>query len=80
VSAAISPQSSVIGGRDFLERERERFLLSIKDNQIARPENWGGFIVKPTLFEFWQGRLSRLHDRIQYRLEKRHWIIIRLAP
>jgi pyridoxamine 5'-phosphate oxidase len=80
VSAAISPQSSVVPGREFLERERERFLVSIKDKEIPRPLNWGGFLVQPVQFEFWQGRESRLHDRIQYRLEKKNWIIERLAP
>jgi len=80
VSASISPQSSVIDGRGFLERERETLLLSIKDKEMIRPLNWGGFIIKPVQFEFWQGRESRLHDRIQYRLEKKNWIIERLAP
>jgi pyridoxamine 5'-phosphate oxidase len=80
VSAVISPQSSVIHGREFLERRREKLLLQIKDKEIARPSNWGGFIIKPVQFEFWQGRESRLHDRIQFRLEKKSWIIERLAP
>jgi pyridoxamine 5'-phosphate oxidase len=80
VSAVISPQSSLIKGREFLERERERFLSGIKDKEISRPLNWGGFIVSPVQFEFWQGRESRLHDRIQFRLEKNSWIIERLAP
>ena len=80
VSAAISPKVQLLHGREFLERERERFLLSIKDKEIARPLNWGGFLIKPVQFEFWQGRESRLHDRIQFRLEKKNWIIERLAP
>jgi pyridoxamine 5'-phosphate oxidase len=80
VSAAISPQSYVISGRGFLEKEREKLLSRIKDKEIARPLNWGGFIIKPVQFEFWQGRQSRLHDRIQFRLENKKWIIERLAP
>jgi pyridoxamine 5'-phosphate oxidase len=80
VSAIISPQSSMIPNREFLERQRTDFLTIIKDKEIKRPLNWGGFIIKPTQFEFWQGRESRLHDRIQYRMEKNHWIIERLAP
>jgi len=80
VSAVISPQSSVVSGREFLERERDRFLESIKEKKIARPLNWGGFLIKPVQFEFWQGRESRLHDRIQFRLEKKNWIVERLAP
>lgn len=80
VSAAISPQSSVIDGRGFLEKARETYLLRLKDKEMRRPLNWGGFIIKPVQFEFWQGRESRLHDRIQYRIEKKSWIIERLAP
>jgi|WetSurMetagenome_2_1015567.scaffolds.fasta_scaffold306339_1 pyridoxamine 5'-phosphate oxidase len=80
VSAAISPQSSVIPGRDFLEERRGKLLKHLDDKKITRPLNWGGFIVKPVQFEFWQGRESRLHDRIQFRLEKKNWIIERLAP
>jgi pyridoxamine 5'-phosphate oxidase len=80
VSAAISPQSAVIRGRIFLEKERERFISCLGDQKIKRPANWGGFLIKPYLFEFWQGRESRLHDRIQYRLVKMKWTIERLAP
>ena len=48
---------------------------------IKRPDNWGGFAVTPTRFEFWQGRESRLHDRFQYTLrEDGSWDIVRLAP
>jgi pyridoxamine 5'-phosphate oxidase len=80
LSAAISPQSCVIPGRKFLEEEKEKFLLTIRDDKIKRPTNWGGFLVRPAQFEFWQGRESRLHDRIQFRLKKNKWIIERLAP
>ena len=80
VSAVISPQSSVIEGREFLERKREELLKKIKKMEIPRPINWGGFLIKPVQFEFWQGRESRLHDRIRFRLEKKRWIIERLAP
>ncbi len=80
VSAAFSPQSSVISGRKFLEEQRKKFLINNQNNKIQRPFNWGGFIIKPTQFEFWQERKSRLHDRIQFRLEKKVWIFERLAP
>jgi pyridoxamine 5'-phosphate oxidase len=80
VSAVISPQSSVIEGREFLERKREELLKEVTNKEITRPINWGGFLVEPVQFEFWQGRESRLHDRIQFRLEKNNWIIERLAP
>ncbi|HQQ30584.1 MAG TPA: pyridoxine 5'-phosphate oxidase C-terminal domain-containing protein, partial [Tenuifilaceae bacterium] len=45
-----------------------------------RPPNWGGYILQPALFEFWQGRENRLHDRIQYSLVNEKWLIERLAP
>jgi pyridoxamine 5'-phosphate oxidase len=50
------------------------------DKEIERPAHWGGYIVKPSLVEFWQGRSSRLHDRIQYSLTEGKWKIERLAP
>jgi pyridoxamine 5'-phosphate oxidase len=80
VSACISPQSRVIPGREFLEKERKRFLDSLKGDHITRPLNWGGYIVIPDQIEFWQGRGLRLHDRIRYHLKRKKWIIERLAP
>ncbi len=47
---------------------------------MRRPENWGGFLVSPMRFEFWQGRQGRLHDRLQYRMFENRWKIERLAP
>ena len=59
-------------------------MISLKakyeNDTVPRPEHWGGYIVKPVSIEFWQGRPSRLHDRIQYRLEDNKWIKERLAP
>jgi pyridoxamine 5'-phosphate oxidase len=80
ISACISPQSQVIPGREFLEKKRKELIASHKDGNVSRPSEWGGFIVKPDQIEFWQGRESRLHDRIRYRKEKKKWIIERLAP
>jgi pyridoxamine 5'-phosphate oxidase len=80
VSACISPQSEVVTSRKFLEQKRDDFLRDIRDKQLTRPPDWGGFRVQPILFEFWQGREQRLHDRIQYRKVKSKWIIERLAP
>lgn len=79
VSAVISPQSSVIPSRQFLE---EKFNDTLKQHskELFRPSYWGGYLVKPVLFEFWQGREHRLHDRIQYRLSENGWITERLAP
>jgi pyridoxamine 5'-phosphate oxidase len=76
-----SPQSSVIPNRKYLEQLMTMFNEKFKDKETERPANWGGYIIKPTLVEFWQGRESRLHDRIQYRLGNSDgWIIERLAP
>jgi pyridoxamine 5'-phosphate oxidase len=80
VSACISPQSQVIPRREFLENKRNKLISSLKDDQVRRPADWGGFIVKPDQIEFWQGRESRLHDRILFRKEKKKWVIERLAP
>ena len=59
-------------------------MVSLKakyaNTPIPRPEHWGGYIVKPVSVEFWQGRPSRLHDRIRYRKEAQQWIKERLAP
>jgi pyridoxamine 5'-phosphate oxidase len=74
-----SPQSEVIPSRDVLE-ERLRDIADQFPNDVPRPPFWGGYRVKPSLVEFWQGRPSRLHDRIRYRREGDRWIIERLAP
>lgn len=81
LGAWASPQSRVIPGRHYLEALMRDFEEKLSDNTIPRPENWGGYIVKPHLIEFWQGRKNRLHDRIQYTKETdNNWKIERLAP
>lgn len=80
IGAWASPQSSVIPSRRYLENLMSDFDEEFHNKSIARPKNWGGYILKPTLFEFWQGRPNRLHDRIQYSLVNEKWIIERLAP
>lgn len=76
-SAMASPQSKVIESREWLENEAAK----IKTASIKRPKNWGGYLVRPITIEFWQGRASRLHDRIQYTLEGNGtWKMERLAP
>lgn len=78
VSAIVSPQSQVITSRDWLEEEVKK-IMDLKT--YRRPENWGGYIVRPITIEFWQGRANRLHDRLQYALEENgEWKIERLAP
>ena len=77
IGAIISPQSQIIPNRLFLEKK----IKSFSENNIKRPNYWGGFIVKPSIFEFWQGRPNRLHDRIKHVLnENSEWINYRLAP
>lgn len=81
VGAWVSPQSQVIESRDILEKRKEEFLKQLQDKDIPRPEHWGGFKLIPDKIEFWQGRPSRLHDRILYRKnEHGQWLIERLAP
>lgn len=81
IGAIASPQSKVIPDRLFLEQQVERVTNEFKDKEPVRPEYWGGYIVRPTLIEFWQGRSSRLHDRIVYTITPEgNWTIARLAP
>jgi pyridoxamine 5'-phosphate oxidase len=80
IGALASPQSSIIESRDLLEVKVNHLTDEFQNKEIPRPEHWGGYVVKPTTIEFWQGRSSRLHDRINYQLVDGHWIINRLAP
>jgi pyridoxamine 5'-phosphate oxidase len=81
IGAWSSPQSSVIKGREVIEKNAQKYADKFANMNIPRPPHWGGYYVKPLLFEFWQGGPSRLHDRIQYRRQKRStWKIERLAP
>jgi pyridoxamine 5'-phosphate oxidase len=79
IGAWASPQSSTIPNREFLEQAEKRFQAEFGDTP-PRPEHWGGYRLQPTEMEFWQGRPSRLHDRIHYKLEGSSWKIERLAP
>ncbi len=79
IGAWASPQSEAIPNREFLEEAEERFKSEFGDTP-PRPEHWGGYRLRPTEIEFWQGRPSRLHDRIHYKLDGSHWKISRLAP
>jgi len=77
VGAIVSDQSSVIPNREFLE---QKFIELKKSNKIKRPDFWGGYIVNPLRFEFWQGRKNRLHDRIEFIFKHRLWKNNRLSP
>ncbi|KQR71090.1 pyridoxamine 5'-phosphate oxidase [Pedobacter sp. Leaf176] len=80
IGAVASPQSQVIPNRTFLEEKFDELKSKSEGKTIAKPAHWGGYIVKPTRIEFWQGRRSRLHDRINFELIKGSWIKSRLAP
>jgi pyridoxamine 5'-phosphate oxidase len=81
VGALASPQSQVIESRQWLDDRYKKLTDQFENTTIQRPEHWGGFLVKPVIVEFWQGRPGRLHDRIQYTiLEDGGWKIERLAP
>lgn len=81
ISATASPQSNIINDNSSLKIEIEKIQKKFKDqDQLPLPENWGGYLLVPILFEFWQGQPNRLHDRIQYTLQNNEWKIDRLAP
>jgi len=81
IGAIASPQSRVIPHRSFLEEQVNTLVEKYVLEAPVRPDNWGGYTVKPLLMEFWQGRSNRLHDRVQYTLtEGEGWKIERLAP
>lgn len=80
IAAWTSQQSQEIPSRGYLETREEQFRAEFKVQTIPRPPQWGGYCLIPDLFEFWQGRESRLHDRFEYYLKESLWKIRRLAP
>lgn len=81
IGAWASPQSQVIENRIQLEEKEKELTATFEGKEIPRPLHWGGYRVQPLIMEFWQGRPSRLHDRIQYTMDDAGgWKIERLAP
>jgi len=81
IGAWASPQSEAIESREWLEQNEKKFQEEWAGRKITRPPHWGGYLVKPVRMEFWQGRPSRLHDRLLYTLQPNgSWKIERLAP
>jgi len=80
LGAWASEQSEVIVGREELEARHRELEARFPGEDVPRPPHWGGHRVVPTAFEFWQGRPSRLHDRLRYRLAGGVWIVERLSP
>ena len=80
IGAWSSAQSSTVASREVIEESYLNYLKKFNTNPIPRPPFWGGYIVKPKKMEFWQGRSSRLHDRIMYSKQNEDWKIERLSP
>ena len=80
IGAWVSKQSSEIAARGLLEQEKDRLTALYADQEIPRPQHWGGFRILPQRVEFWQGQPDRLHDRLEYLLKNNQWSIRRLSP
>ena len=81
IGALASPQSQVISSRKIIEENMTNLTQRYEHTDIIpRPKHWGGYIVEPSMFEFWQGRQNRLHDRLQYTFSDGKWNMERLAP
>lgn len=81
IGALASEQSSPVDSREALEATYSCLLKEYENKPVARPENWGGYVLRPHRIEFWQGRPGRLHDRIEYQRDaENNWAIRRLSP
>ena len=81
IGAVASPQSQEIADREVIETKWKQLEEEFADKEVPKPSYWGGYLVKPRLIEFWQGRPNRLHDRILYKkIDNKNWKKARLAP
>jgi pyridoxamine 5'-phosphate oxidase len=80
LGAWASPQSQIIETRQMLDENYAHYQKLYESHEIIKPPYWGGFLIRPVYFEFWQGRSNRLHDRIEFRLSNQSWSLDRLAP
>ncbi|ETI58725.1 pyridoxamine 5'-phosphate oxidase [Marinomonas profundimaris] len=80
LAARTSKQSTVIESREALQQAFNKEEQAFNDQDVPCPENWGGYVLKPTFIEFWQGRPSRLHDRICFTANEKNWLRTRKAP
>ena len=80
LGAWASPQSDVIAGREVIENNYKTLEEKFSSGEIPRPGYWGGYVLRPSMIEFWQGQPSRLHDRLLYRRAGLEWTCSRLAP
>lgn len=80
LGAWASEQSKIIASRQVLDDRMQQFDAQYKETSVPRPEHWGGYVLVPAYFEFWQGRPNRLHDRIAYAKAGNDWVKNRLAP
>ena len=80
IGAWTSPQSKIVKDRSELDKLRKETEQRFAHKEIHRPDHWGGFLIRPTVIEFWQGRPDRMHDRIAYYKTEEGWSMHRLAP
>ena len=80
IGAWASPQSKIVKNRDELEKLEDESMEQFEDMEVHRPSHWGGYLIRPSVIEFWQGRPNRMHDRIVYYNTEEGWSMHRLAP